>query len=539
MDLNKYKNHLFKNIKNKLTEWIFLKEETTISTEEVYRFLHSIKGTSGTLQLHDLMQISEKLLNHLNPESKATWGEIELKKFLFPLIEVTYKHENFDEIVIPDEPVIYTSAPIIQIIDDDVSLLMLLKDVLEAKNCMVMTYTNPEIAVKKYFEMKPDCLILDIELPKKDGFHILQEIQEHNEKRFIPTIMISIKNTKQVRIDAYKKGADDFFPKPIDMEELVAKVERHLQRKKIFDESVLIDELTQVYNRKYLADSLPRFYQDFRRTKQAFSISILDIDFFKKINDSYGHLMGDRILKDFAQYLKQNIRGLDMVYRYGGEEFVIIFPKTTSEEAKKRLSELIQGFSQIEYTHKEETFSVTFSAGVFTVQNDSITWEEAFKEADNSLYEAKRLGRARVECLQKTSQSYQKNIVNISVIDDDFIIRTLLAQILDSLNMKHLQLNIKIFEDGPSFLQSDHAKEEVNHFVILDGVMPIMDGLEVLEKIKKGKNAHLYKVLMLTGRKSKHEIEQALKLGVDDYVTKPFYVRELHSRMETILNKLK
>ena len=82
-------------------------------------------------------------------------------------------------------------------------------------------------------------------------------------------------------------------------------------------------------------------------------------------------------------------------------------------------------------------------------------------------------------------------------------------------------------------------KKHVNHFVILDGVMPIMDGLEVLEKIKKGENANRYKVLMLTGRNSKHEIKQALKLGVDDYVTKPFYVRELQSRIERILNRMK
>ena len=116
---------------------------------------------------------------------------------------------------------------------------------------------------------------------------------------------------------------------------------------------------------------------------------------------------------------------------------------------------------------------------------------------------------------------------------------TLLAQMLESLTIKHLQLNIKVFEDGPSFLQSEHAKEDVNHFVILDGVMPIMDGLEVLQKIKKGENANRYKVLMLTGRNSKHEIEQALKLGVDDYVTKPFYVRDLQSRIERILNQMK
>ena len=136
-----------------------------------------------------------------------------------------------------------------------------------------------------------------------------------------------------------------------------------MQRKEIFDQSVLIDELTQVYNRKYLAESLPRFFQDFKRTKQAFSICIVDIDFFKKINDTYGHLMGDQVLRDFAQYLKQNIRSLDMIYRYGGEEFVIVFPKTTNDEAKKRLNELIKGFSQIEFIHNDVSFHCHIFSG--------------------------------------------------------------------------------------------------------------------------------------------------------------------------------
>ncbi len=92
--------------------------------------------------------------------------------------------------------------------------------------------------------------------------------------------------------------------------------------------------------------------------------------------------MGDQVLRDFAQYLKQNIRSLDMIYRYGGEEFVIVFPKTTSEEAKGRLNELIKGFSEIVFTHKGISFSVTFSAGVFTVENESVTMDEALKRAD-------------------------------------------------------------------------------------------------------------------------------------------------------------
>ena len=135
--------------------------------------------------------------------------------------------------------------------------------------------------------------------------------------------------------------------------------------------------------------------------------------------------------------------------------------------------------------------------------------------------------------------AYQKSTLNISVIDDDIIIRSLLAQILESITIDNFELNIKVFENGPSFLNSEHAKEDVNHFLILDGIMPDMDGLEVLQKVKQGKNAHRYKVLMLTGRKSKDEIERALKLGADDYVTKPFNVTELQARIERILNMIK
>ncbi|PZX08258.1 diguanylate cyclase (GGDEF)-like protein [Psychrobacillus insolitus] len=538
MDLQKYKNILFQNTKNKLTEWLSLNGET-ILTEEVYRFLHSIKGTSGTLQLDELMQISSELLSKLENEEIEKWRGIDLNAFLHPLVKLIYNYENSSNLVNLNGTVLNSSAPLIQIIDDDVSMLILLKDVLEEKGWMVITNTNPEIAVKQYFEMKPDCLILDIHLPQKDGFQILQEIQQHNEKYFIPTIMISINNNKETRIKAYQNGADDFFGKPIDMEEFVVKVNRHLQRKKIFDQSVLIDELTQVYNRKFLVDSLQRFFLDFKRTKQPFSISIVDIDFFKKVNDTYGHLMGDQVLRDFAQYIKRNIRSLDIIYRYGGEEFVIVFPNTTSEDAKRRLNELIKGFSQIKFTHNEACFSVTFSAGTYTVKDDFVTITEAFKGADSSLYEAKRLGRARVECLQLTPNAYQKNILNISVVDDDIIIRTLLAQILESITIDNIELNIKVFENGPSFLNSEHAKEDVSHFLILDGIMPVMDGLEVLQKVKQGKNAQKYKILMLTGRKSKDEIERALRLGADDYVTKPFNVTELQVRIERILNMIK
>ena len=212
VNLQKYKNHLFQTTKNKLTEWMSLKGET-ISAEEVYRFLHSIKGTSGTLQLDELMHISSELLTKLENDGIEKSRKIDPNAFLYPLINLIYKHENSGNLVNLNGTVLNSSAPLIQIVDDDVSMLILLKDVLEEKGYMVITNTNPDSAVKQYFEMKPDCLILDIQLPHKDGFQVLQEIQKHNEKYFIPTIMISIKSNKETRIKAFQNGADDFFQK--------------------------------------------------------------------------------------------------------------------------------------------------------------------------------------------------------------------------------------------------------------------------------------------------------------------------------------
>lgn len=534
--MEKYKNSLFGNIKNKLSDWLGLDVGQTIPAKEIFRFLHSVKGTAGTLQLCGLTAITEQLLAGIDEDSERVWNRTELRNFLFELIEHTYEYEHFDEVEIKAKPVRDSQAPLIQIIDDDISMLILLKDLLEDKGWMVITNADPVKATNQYFEMQPDCLILDIQLPAKDGFQILQEIHLHNEKYFIPKIMISIQNDKHTRIKAFKMGADDFIGKPIDIDEFIVKMERHIQRKKIFDQSVLIDELTQVYNRRFLEDTLPRYFNDYKRSGRHFTISIIDLDHFKRVNDQYGHSVGDLVLVEFAQFIKSNIRSSDLICRYGGEEFVIIFPDTSNDEAKHKLTELIKDFSAKKFIQNGYTFSVTFSAGVFTVDHENVTPKEALEEADTSLYEAKRSGRGRVESMQEVGNN--KKSLNVSVIDDDIIIRTILTKALHSLQIPHFDLNIAVYEDGPSFLKSNRAKEDVVHFLILDGVMPIMDGIEVLQKVKQSSNAEFFTVLMLTGRKSMDDIANALKLGADDYVTKPFSIRELEARIERLLTKL-
>lgn len=539
MNLEKYQNHLFKNIKEQLSKWFEEDKIDEINNEEVYRFLHSIKGTAGTLQLGGLMQLADHLLLANNEMEIVNWRKNELRNFLFDLIELTYAYEHFNDVELKTEVDRKKATGLIQIIDDDVSMLIFLKDILEENGWMVITNTDPEKATKQYFDMQPDCLILDVQLPFKTGFQILDDIQQHNEKYFIPKIMISIQNDKESRLKAYKMGADDFIGKPIDVEEFLAKMDRHLHRKRLFDQSVLIDELTQVYNRRFFEDSITRYFQDFRRTKQGFTIAVLDLDRFKSINDTHGHLMGDQVLMEFAKFLKQSIRSSDMVFRYGGEEFVIIFPRASNDDVERLLNQMIKNFSTVLFTSKDQTFSVTFSAGIYTVEEEAVTPESAFKSADRSLYLAKRSGRARAIGAKPSNLLFKKKVLNISVVDDDVIIRTMLTNILESMDLDHLDMKVSSYENGGLFLASNQAKESHPHFLILDGIMPDMDGLEVLKAVKQSDNAASFTVLMLTGRKSEEDIARALQLGADDYVTKPFSVQELQRRIERLVKQVK
>jgi diguanylate cyclase (GGDEF)-like protein len=534
MELNKYKNLLFQKIKKQISVWFEAKNHLQIANSEVFLFLHSIHGSSGTLQLEDLHQLSGNLMNQIEKLNHKHWEQDELRNFLDGLISLSYENEYFVVVEKNKELRHGENVPLIQIIDDDVSMLILLKDALEEKGWMVVANTSPEKAISQYFDLNPDCVIIDINLPNINGFQVLDDLQQHNNKQFVPKIMISILNDRKTRINAYKIGADDYIEKPIDLEELTVRIERLLNRKKLFDQSVLLDELTQLYNRKFLLDVFKRNLKELKRNEQIFSIAILDLDHFKQINDTFGHLTGDKVLSTFANFLKENIRSSDTAFRYGGEEFVILFENTSQTEAVEIISRLLREFSVIQFEKNKKGFSVTFSTGVVTIHHSETTMEAAIKAADQALYKAKENGRARVETIDKPSLEIAKKPLFVSIIDDDAIIRTMLMRILKMMDFDHFELNLEAFEDGIQFFNSPRLEESGEHFLILDGVMPVMDGIEILQKVKKNKNSRNIRVLMLTGRKSDSDIERALKLGADDYVTKPFSIKELQARIQRL-----
>jgi len=155
-----------------------------------------------------------------------------------------------------------------------------------------------------------------------------------------------------------------------------------------------------------------------------------------------------------------------------------------------------------------------------------------------ALYKAKENGKERVETLDQPMLNILKMPLYVSIIDDDAIIRTMLLRILNTMEIDQYELSLEAFEGGMPFFESNRLALQGEHFLILDGVMPAMDGIEILQKVKKMKNSTNVYVLMLTSRKSENDIERAIKLGADDYVTKPFSIKELQARIKRLIQRM-
>lgn len=537
--MDKYKSILLEKARTLISEWT--KNDRPVTHREVYKFLHSLSGTAPTIGLTELGASAACLIKNVQEDSDETWLKDELFLFLSDLLTILYEEDaNMAASGTGTAAGGGISKQLVVLIDDDTALLMYIKDELEKQNYAVIAFAEPERAAASLFDLEPDCIIIDVHMHSRNGLDVLTDLKRQMKKRFIPVIMISVDSSKATRMKSYELGADDFIPKPFDLDEFFVRVKRQTEKKRDIDELVMIDELTRVFNRKYLRDSFERIRAQIIREKQHLSAAVIDLDHFKKINDKYGHLAGDKVLVRFADLLKRSIRPSDVPFRFGGEEFLLLLPKTEAEEAKKVLERILAEFSEVAFSEGGESFSCTFSAGIAQFE-DYMDYHVLMDLADSTLYEAKKKGRGRV-LINDSSSPARKKVLHVGIIDDDPIIRTILQDLFRKSRLsKRLEFDIRLFQDGMSFLESDwygDGKDD-EFFIILDGVLPEMDGIEVLKKIRQLEDQKRYTVIMLTSRKSEEDIAKALHYGADDYLTKPFKLAELESRLQHLIKRVK
>jgi diguanylate cyclase (GGDEF)-like protein len=246
-------------------------------------------------------------------------------------------------------------------------------------------------------EFNPDLILLDMYMPAATGMELAKVIRQIDTYISIPIVFLSAETDKEKQLEAMKFGGDDFLDKSIKPEHLISTISTRVVRYRELRALMMRDGLTGLLNHTTIKERLEQEVLRADRNGLPLSYIMIDIDHFKKVNDTYGHPTGDRVLKSLSQLFTQRLRRTDIIGRYGGEEFAIILPNTSINNALGVMEELRNSFENIRHRSNEEEFSVTFSCGIASFDRFK-TQSELNEAADKALYIAKREGRNQTIC---------------------------------------------------------------------------------------------------------------------------------------------
>jgi two-component system cell cycle response regulator len=272
----------------------------------------------------------------------------------------------------------------------------------------VTAISDPQAAVFEAAENPFDMVIINGNSNDYDPLRLCSQLRLLERTRFLPLLLVTELGQEDMVIRALDLGVNDYIIRPIDPNELVARTLTQIKRKRYNDrlrssvrqsiELAVTDGLTGLNNRRYLDNHLKTLFNRAAARARPLSVCITDIDRFKQVNDTYGHDMGDEVLKEFARRIRSTVRGADLACRYGGEEFVVVMPDTDPISAAaiaERLRRIIEE-SPFDLPGTGLTLSITASLGIATNMAGVETPEQLLKQADKALYEAKNQGRNRV-----------------------------------------------------------------------------------------------------------------------------------------------
>ncbi|MGB9790593.1 MAG: diguanylate cyclase [Thermotoga caldifontis] len=285
------------------------------------------------------------------------------------------------------------------VVDDDKLYRVILEDSLKKWGYNVITAEDGYEALQMLEQPDgPQLAVIDWVMPGLEGPEVCRRVRQQRKMGYIYIILLTGKDAKEDILKGFEAGADDYMVKPFDPEILRYKLkigERIIRMENELFQLATTDHLTGLLNRRSFMDRLEAELNRCIRLRRPLGLLIADIDFFKKINDTYGHRVGDEVLKNFAVILKKNLRAYDFAGRYGGEEFIVCLVECDIEESFKvaeRLRTAIQSRPMFQTEDEREIF-VTVSFGVTALGQEPKNIDQLIKEADEALYEAKRSGR--------------------------------------------------------------------------------------------------------------------------------------------------
>jgi diguanylate cyclase (GGDEF)-like protein len=278
------------------------------------------------------------------------------------------------------------------IVDDDHDQVSYLALTLQKAGMVTSIAMDPHNVFEILVEEKPELILMDMYMPEADGIELARVIRQQEAYVGIPIVFVSMETDPVKQFRAISQGGDDFISKPVDPIALVNAVRIRAERTRNMRFFMERDSLTGLLNHSNLREKLSQELQRAERMENGLCFAMIDLDHFKSVNDTYGHLTGDRVLKSLARLLQERLRRTDLIGRYGGEEFGVILFDTNAANAARIMGEIRESFSRVRQLGGDGEFYVTLSCGIASFPaHQSVN--ELTEAADAALYEAKEAGR--------------------------------------------------------------------------------------------------------------------------------------------------
>lgn len=453
----------------------------------------------------------------------------------------------------------------ILVADHDLSNRIVLQRSLQKAGYEVAMTDDVSEVIEVAGKSPPDLILLDVDMPDADGLEACRALRSQEATSEIPVIcMAAVLDVEKV-LQAFSVGGCDIIAKPFTTQELLARVNVHVRLRRAEAELrckngelgelenklanlCRLDSLTRLLNRRACDEMVCREHERFLRHGCAYSVVMIDIDHFKAYNETFGHQSGDECLCRIADTISSICRRVDVVGRYGGEEFLVLAPETDAESAARladRIRRAIWGLA-IPHPARSGDGRITASIGIAVSLPDQPSWEDVLKRADDALHVAKRAGRnmvyadqgvdarLRSTCAAQSSElSSEQDLqaadhrIDVLVVDDDATNRAVCKGCLERAGYR-----ITEAEDGRAALAQ--ISENTPDVIVMDIMMPNMDGLECTRALRADPDTRDIPIIIVSALARPEDILSGLEAGADEYLSKPIRSSELVLRVQSM-----
>jgi diguanylate cyclase (GGDEF)-like protein len=408
---------------------------------------------------------------------------------------------------------------------------------------------SADAVVDRLEDTRPDVLLLDMKLPRVSGTDVCRALRMSERWESLPVLIVTAQAEPEVRRQAFRAGASDVIAKPVVPEELLARVRVHEERVRLLRERAAKDPLSGLMLRQAFLEAFQRTLAACGRDRKPLSLVLVDIDHLEEINDRYGHLAGDRVIARLGELLRRRFRPEDLRGRWGGEEFLIVFPGQATEVAVQAAQRLLLELGELRFAADDgRLFSVTFTAGVAGTPDDGSSLPALLRRAEERVLENKRArggqaGKPPAAEREATGQAGagtggaaggagaagEEKKLKVLLVDDEEDIRKIGRLSLEAVGKMQTVLA------GSAAEAFELALAERPDVILLDIMMPGMDGLAALARVQKMPELRDIPVLFMTAKVQRTEVDHYLSVGALGVIQKPFDPMTLPDEIRRIL----